>query len=118
MTQWDDRTNLDRATPRRRNLRCPGERLVPVSTVQQIEAGQRLFGLAVRAVGVDDVAALVAGPNGRRGGRRLPHRTAAEYRGGSGAELAVFDHLRGLVGVRPVDVGGVGEGEVLRHDDS
>ena len=46
------------------------------------------------------------------------YRTATECRGGSGAELAVFDHLRGLVGVRPVDVGGVGEGEVLRHDDS
>ncbi len=111
----DDRSHLDGATPGGGDPGRPGDRLVEVRALEEVEAGERLLRLGVRAVGRDDVPALLADAHG--GGRRgrVERGATADRRHRGVAELVPVRHLAGLLGRGPVDVAGEGEGCVLRH---
>src|SRR5690348_18181559 len=116
LSELDDRANFDRAVPRSRNLRCHRNGFVEVGTLEQVEAGERLFGFGVRAVAGHDVAALAAlDAHGRRGGGLVQGVSATDHGSGSLTELVVVLHDLPVLGQRPVDVLAVDECGVHGH---
>src|SRR6478736_7665910 len=55
--ELEDRPHLDGAVPGPRDLSGDTDRGVEVGGLEQVEPGQRLLGLRVRAVGGEDIAA-------------------------------------------------------------
>src|SRR5262245_28903666 len=114
-----ERANLDRVTAGRRALRGPRQRRIEISSRDDPEAAELLFGLCVRPVGHNDVAVLDPHDGG---GLRIV-QSAGEDPRTCGAQLIVelIDLTEGLLrvfwtGGRGIE--GIQDGEeILLHGD-